>query len=334
MVHFLWFRRKRNPFLQSNICWSESCCQKPCQIPQHWFDGGGEGLWWNWEPLLSIELSHAPFSISVVSMGIVVNFASDVPNIFFQDCSHPHKSFPTWGSPLNTRLSVTTWGRSQAFFPLKINAQLSFPTGGKESCFLLWSLSFPSFSPKCNPEMQCCPSPQILSHLYVRKDSSPFKMQNPQKMLPYKFLFFLLFISVYWFFFFFSFSFFKNYYYFLWIFFSFFFSPKLGILPQSGKIIPPAFGANNRRIDAPAYNVVHKAKKRKLFCCPQVEFLNIWVGRSENIYFFHLFPSKKIKKHPILQKLGAFPTPTFLFYFWRWEYRWPLRATTIFFFCL
>ena len=43
LTHFVWFRRKRNPFPPTQ-CWSESCCQKPCQIPQHWFDGGWEGL--------------------------------------------------------------------------------------------------------------------------------------------------------------------------------------------------------------------------------------------------------------------------------------------------
>ena len=44
---------------------------------------------------------------------------------------------------------------------------------GKESSFL-------------PPEMQSYPSPQILSHLYVGKDSSPFKMQNPYKSFPTK----------------------------------------------------------------------------------------------------------------------------------------------------
>ena len=62
----------------------------------------------------------------------------------------------------------------------------------------------------------------------------------------------------------------------------------------------------------------HKAKKRKLLCCTQVEFLNIWVGQSEkksqgtqqvpNLYIFHLFFSKNTQSD---KKLGAFPTVSF-----------------------
>ena len=39
-THFGWFRRKSNPFLPVQ-CWSESCCHKPCRIPQHWLMGRG-----------------------------------------------------------------------------------------------------------------------------------------------------------------------------------------------------------------------------------------------------------------------------------------------------
>ena len=61
-----------------------------------------------------------------------------------------------------------------------------------------------------------------------------------------------------------------------------------------------------------------------------MEFLNIWVGWSEfflNYFgkkapkvqnlgaFSHLFFSKKVKKHPIWQKLGAIPTLVFLVLF-------------------
>ena len=61
---------KETPFPPTQ-CWSESCCQQPCQIPQHWFDGGWEGLWRKWEPLCFL-LNKAQFSTSVVSMGIFV----------------------------------------------------------------------------------------------------------------------------------------------------------------------------------------------------------------------------------------------------------------------
>ena len=76
--------------------------------------------------------------------------------------------------------------------------------------------------------------------------------------------------------------------------------------------------------------VSYKAKKRKLLCCPQVEFLNIWVGwiffffwfsflKSTQTYrqnlgaFSPFFSKKKMKKkkkknHLIWQRLGAFPT--------------------------
>ena len=135
--------------------------------------------------------------------------------------------------PLNTWLSLTKWGRSQAFFPLKCTAIL--PHMGKESCFLPWSASFPRFSPKCNATIPHKFSP------YVGKDSSPFKMQNPHKMLPYKSSFFMLLLSIYKIVFFplisFSFSllFPLNFVF-------FHFSPKLGILPQSRKIIPQHLG--------------------------------------------------------------------------------------------
>ena len=80
--------------------------------------------------------------------------------------------------------------------------------------------------------------------------------------------------------------------------------------------------------------LIRPKKRRKLLCCPQVEFLNIWGSRLENIFFlitilksthkyqkwvhFPLFSQqkkkkkKKMNKHPILQKLGAFPTLTFI----------------------
>ena len=57
-------------------------------------------------------------------------------------------------------LSLTTWGRSQAFF-LKVHP-------------------FPAFPPP-PLKMQCYPSPQIPSHLFVGKDSSPLQNAKPHK---------------------------------------------------------------------------------------------------------------------------------------------------------
>ena len=68
-----------------------------------------------------------------------------------------------------------------------------------------------------------------------------------------------------------------------------------------------------------------KAKKRKLLCCPQVEFLNIWVSRSANNFFlfflkhpkvqhlgaFSTFFLKKGEKTPSLKKIGCIPDPNF-----------------------
>ena len=111
---------------------------------------------------------------------------------------------------------------------------------GKESCFLPQSASFPSFSPKCNATLPHKSSPSI-----YRQGFLPLQMQNPHKMLPYKFLFFMLFLSIYCFVFvlfcFFSISFPL----------SFLFSPKTWNSSPKRKNYSPAFGANNRRIEAP-----------------------------------------------------------------------------------
>ena len=94
-------------------------------------------------------------------------------------------------------------------------------------------------------------------------------------------------------------------------------------------------------------------KKKENCCCPQVEFLNIWVGVSEFFYFFILFfyfnyfflykASKSTKvgcifhlfffffffffknddKTPNVTKIGCIPDPNFFkFYLWRWASRW------------
>ena len=145
-----------------------------------------------------------------------------------------------------TWLSLTTWGRSQAFFPLKCKAIV--PRTGKESCLLPRSASFPSFSPKCNTTLLHKSFP-ILN---AGDSSSPFKMQKPPQILPYKSLFFMLILFIYiciYLFFIYLFI-----YYFVWIFFSFF-PPKACNSSPKWKNYSLAFGANNRRIDAPAYDI-------------------------------------------------------------------------------
>ena len=158
-----------------------------------------------------------------------------------------HKSFPTWGRisaffPLKALLSLTTWGRtrSQAFFHLKCKAIL--PTTGKESCFFPQSASFPSFSPKYNTTL-----PHKSSLIY-REGFFPIQNAKPLQILPYKIFFFfiswfftLFFIYLY---FFFSFLLFPSNFLFL------FFTKSWNSSPK-WKNYSPAFGANNRRIDAP-----------------------------------------------------------------------------------
>ena len=127
-------------------------------------------------------------------------------------------------------------GKDLSFLPPKYVAILDHM--GKESSFLPRSASFPSFSPKCNPY----PSPQILSHLYVGKDSPPpskSKIQNPHKSFLY------LHFSFYFYFIYFIAS--------IFFFFSVFF-PKTWNSPTKWKNYSPAFGANNRRIDAPVFD--------------------------------------------------------------------------------
>ena len=142
-----------------------------------------------------------------------------------------HKSFPTCGKDLN-------------FLPLymaildhignRSPEMQNYPSPHGEGVMLpSWKCILPQLLPK----IQHYPSPQILSHLYVEKDSSPFKMHNSYKYFLTKyflFIFQVIFIYLHFFLF----------YYFLQIFFPppffffFLFLPKLGILPQSEKIIP------------------------------------------------------------------------------------------------
>ena len=135
---------------------------------------------------------------------------------------------------------------------------------GKESGFLPCSAPFPSFPPP-QKKMQCYLSPQILFHLYVWKDSFPLsKWKTPQILYStnsiYIFSFHFIFILRY--------HCFEFPFLFLFLFVCFLFlvvvfcfvlfffktwnsSPKL-------KNYSPAFGANNRRIDAPGSLVTYQ----------------------------------------------------------------------------
>ena len=63
------------------VMFSEAFPDPPTLI---WWERGG--LWYKHEPLLSIEQCHAPCSISVVSMGIVVINCIRSANYFSHDC--------------------------------------------------------------------------------------------------------------------------------------------------------------------------------------------------------------------------------------------------------
>ena len=162
----------------------------------------------------------------------------------------PCKSFPTWGrsqafsSPLNaplstnpsphdlsflpllnTWLSLTTW-RCQAFFSLKCKAILPNLAWGRiHACFFE---VYPS--PAADPYNVVCTKPlqiiPFISFLYL------------QDVLSY-----FLFISIFHFFFLVS----LNFLFFL------LFSRNLEFFPPKVKNYSPAFGANNRRTDAPDY---------------------------------------------------------------------------------
>ena len=94
---------------------------------------------------------------------------------------------------------------------------------GKESSFLPCSAPFPSSPAPPPKKMQCYPSPQILSHLYVWKDSFLLQNAKPHKSSMVQILFYI---------FIFHFIFILRYHCFEFPFLFFFFS-KLEILPQS-----------------------------------------------------------------------------------------------------
>ena len=140
-----------------------------------------------------------------------------------------HKAFfPLFYPKYTSWLSLTTWGRSRAFFPLKCKA-----TQGRSYACLVKVHP----SPASSQNMQHYPSPQILSHL---EWFFPLQNAKPLQILLYKFFFISLFFML----------FYLSRYIYLSIYlfiiisyeFSFHFSPKLGILPQSWKIIPQHLG--------------------------------------------------------------------------------------------
>ena len=125
--------------------------------------------------------------------------------------------------PLKLRLIISLMGKESSFLPPTCKANL--PHTGKESCFLPRILKVHPSPGSASPQNATLPFPTEGRILPLQNAKSP-------QILPYK----LFFVSL-------SYCFFHYYLFF----FSFF--PKLGILPQS-EIYSPAFGANNRRIDA------------------------------------------------------------------------------------
>ena len=145
----------------------------------------------------------------------------------------------TWGRiwtffPLNTWLSLTTWGRSQAN-PFEMHNY------GKESCFFL--KVHPSLASPQNAMLPFStnPLPSICRQVFFPlQNAKPTWNASLQILIFHAIFIFLLFFSFH----FFSFSF--------WFFFSFFlFPPKTWNSSPKWKNYSPAFGVNNRRIDAP-----------------------------------------------------------------------------------
>ena len=118
--------------------------------------------------------------------------------------------------PLKLRLILSLMGKESSFLPQKCNANL--PHTGKESCFLPRMLKVHPSPGSASPQNATLPFPR-------GKDSSPFKMQNLHKSFPSNYFF----VS-------------SPFFFFFLIIIIFSFSPKLGILPQSEKVIPQRLG--------------------------------------------------------------------------------------------
>ena len=134
-------------------------------------------------------------------------------------------------SPLIHGCILDHMGKESSFLPPEMQI---YPSPHGEGVMLPSSkLVHPS---PASPQNTTLPFPTM----YTRKDSSPFKMQNPYKSFPTK-SFLYLYFSCY----FYLFIFFFDLYIFLKIFSWNLISPpppKLWILPQSGKIIPQHLG--------------------------------------------------------------------------------------------
>ena len=118
----------------------------------------------------------------------------------------------------------------------KLDAFASWEDSKKDSSFFPTGMQM-CILPQLLPKMQCFPSPQILSHLYVGKDSSTFKVQNSHKSFPTIFSFFFhLFLFIYIFLYFIFITSFKS-------FLSFFFVPEnFKFFPKVEKLFPSIWG--------------------------------------------------------------------------------------------
>ena len=140
-------------------------------------------------------------------------------------------------------------GKESSFLPQKCKANLPHP--GKESCFLPRML-------KVHPSLRLSFSKCNSTLPHRGKDSSIFKMQSLHKSFPtnyfmylyFSFLFNFIYLFIY---FFFLFLFFVLFHYYL-NFDFFFFFPKTWNSSPKWKSYSPAFGGNNRRIDAHLYH--------------------------------------------------------------------------------
>ena len=111
--------------------------------------------------------------------------------------------------------------------------------------------------PQLLPKMQRYPSPQILAHLHVGKDSSTIKMLYPNKPFPTNSVLYLCFLC--YFIYLYIYLFIYLFIYFLLLIFLFplnclfLFSSKTWNSSPKWKNYSPEFEANNRRIDTPAH---------------------------------------------------------------------------------
>ena len=149
-----------------------------------------------------------------------------------------HKSFPTLGKDLSLlppkyMAIFDHMEEESSFLPPEMQSYSS-PLG--EGVMLA---SSKCILPQLLPKMQRYHSPQILSHLYVGKNSAPFKMQNLANcslQIPFYIFVSCYFLCIY------IFLLFSSFFPLNFLFFLSSFLPKLGILPQSRKIIPQRLG--------------------------------------------------------------------------------------------